>query len=68
MKITKLPNGVELCEYSDGFKTWWLDDKRHREDGPAMERANGNKEWWLNGKLIPTKKEFSQLLKLKGFW
>jgi len=20
----------------------------HREDGPAIERANGAKEWWLN--------------------
>jgi hypothetical protein len=23
----------------------------HREDGPAVERANGHKEWWLNGRL-----------------
>jgi antitoxin component YwqK of YwqJK toxin-antitoxin module len=23
----------------------------HREDGPAIERANGSKEWYLNGKL-----------------
>jgi hypothetical protein len=24
---------------------------RHREDGPAVERADGSKEWYLNGKL-----------------
>jgi hypothetical protein len=33
-----------------GTKMWWLHGKRHREDGPAVERANGHKEWWLHGK------------------
>ena len=31
------------------FKYDW--DKRHREDGPAVEYADGSKEWYLNGKL-----------------
>ena len=31
-------------------KEWYLNGKRHREDGPAIEYANGNKEWHLNGK------------------
>jgi starvation-inducible outer membrane lipoprotein len=35
---------------ADGYKSWWLNGKRHREDGPAAEWANGGKEWWLNGK------------------
>ena len=35
----------------DGTKEWYLNDKLHREDGPAIERANGDKEWWLNGKF-----------------
>ena len=40
------------CKISpDGDKEWFLNGKRHREDGPAIERANGNKLWWLNGKL-----------------
>jgi len=34
-----------------GNKYWYLNDERHREDGPAIEWANGNKEWFLNGKL-----------------
>ena len=31
-------------------KRWYLNDKLHREDGPAYEDADGTKEWWLNGK------------------
>jgi hypothetical protein len=32
-----------------GDKEWWLNGKRHRTDGPAVELADGGKEWWLNG-------------------
>ena len=32
-----------------GDKEWWLNGKRHREDGPAIETTHGNKEWFLNG-------------------
>jgi len=35
--------------YSTGNKHWFLNVKRHREDGPASEWSNGAKEWWLNG-------------------
>jgi hypothetical protein len=50
MKITKLPNGVELREYVNGGKYWYLNGVLHREDGPAFEWADGSKSWWLNGK------------------
>jgi hypothetical protein len=40
---------MEVNEYGDKF--WYLNGKRHREDGPAIEYAGGHKEWWLNGKL-----------------
>ena len=33
-----------------GNKLWYLNDKIHREDGPAMEYANGAKFWLINGK------------------
>jgi|TARA_R110002073_G_scaffold255450_1_gene417994 hypothetical protein len=36
--------------WPDGTKKWFLNDKRHREDGPAIEYASGAKEWFLNGK------------------
>ena len=31
-------------------RDWWLNDKRHREDGPAIEWMLGDKDWWLNDK------------------
>lgn len=34
-----------------GSKFWYLNDELHREDGPAVERADGYKSWWLNDKL-----------------
>jgi hypothetical protein len=37
--------------YPSGNKTWFLDGKRHREDGPAIEYSNGYKSWYLDGKL-----------------
>ena len=36
--------------YPNGSKSWYLNDKLHREDGPAIEYADGNKFWFLNGK------------------
>ena len=32
-----------------GTKEWRLNGEFHREDGPAVERADGNKLWYLNG-------------------
>jgi len=44
-----------MIEYTvvveNGDKYWYLNGKRHREDGPAVEYANGNKYWYRNGKL-----------------
>jgi hypothetical protein len=37
--------------YTIGYKSWYLDGKRHREDGPAVEGSDGDKYWYLNGKL-----------------
>ena len=35
----------------DGDQFWYLNGKRHREDGPAVINANGTKAWCLNGKF-----------------
>jgi uncharacterized protein YodC (DUF2158 family) len=51
IKITKLPNGGIMEEFSDGTKYWYLNDKFHREDGPAIEYISGTKAWHLNGNL-----------------
>ena len=37
--------------FEDGSASWYLDGKRHREDGPAVEFSNGTKGWYLDGKL-----------------
>ena len=37
--------------YENGDKSWYLNGKCHREDGPAIELAFGTKKWYLNGKL-----------------
>ena len=36
---------------SDGNKSWYLNGKLHREDGPAVEHASGTKRWFYHGKL-----------------
>ena len=46
---TDLGGGRTVEVGLDGAKEWFLDGKRHREDGPAYEHSNGTKEWWLNG-------------------
>ena len=40
----------EVKVYNDGTKVWYLNGKRHREDGPAIESSSGTKEWFINGK------------------
>ena len=39
-------------EWASGTKEWYLNDKLHREDGPAMEFANGTKWWYLNDEQL----------------
>ena len=41
----------EVRVYTHGDKYWCLNDKLHREDGPAIEHSDGFKSWWLNDEL-----------------
>jgi hypothetical protein len=41
-----------LKTYKDGTQVWYLNDKRHREDGPAYIGCYGTKYWYINGKHI----------------
>jgi len=41
----------EVGVYADGRKYWYLNDKLHREDGPAIEFADGGKFWYLDDTL-----------------
>ena len=35
--------------YDNGDKEWYLNDQRHRKDGPAIEWSDGSKAWFLKG-------------------
>jgi hypothetical protein len=57
MKTIKIRDFSELptdftgiAELTNGSKHWYLNDKLHREYGPAIEDADGSKEWFLNDK------------------
>ena len=41
---------------SDGYKSYCINGKHHRENGPAVIHPNGNVEYWLNGEEL-TKEE-----------
>ena len=47
-KEIDLGGGYSQRIYS-GAKSWYLNGKRHREDGAAIELSDGYKSWWLNG-------------------
>ena len=51
--------------HDDGGRTWFLNGKRHREDGPAVERADGTKAWFLNGEKL-TEAEFKKCTACSG--
>ena len=39
---------------ASGTREWYLNDKLHRTDGPAIQWPSGDKSWWLNGLLHRT--------------
>jgi hypothetical protein len=45
----RLYDGMSIKSY--GEKCWHVNGRLHREDGPAVERANGNRLWYVNGRL-----------------
>ena len=47
--------------YSNGTKSWWRDDKLHRDDGPAVIDSNGDKYWWINGKRLSLEEYIDQI-------
>jgi hypothetical protein len=51
---------------TNGTKEWYLNGERHREDGPAIERAIGTKAWYLHGKQISEEEHASQTALVKS--
>ena len=56
MTVTTFSTGEELVI---DYKTWYVNGKIHREDGPAIEYANGEKFWYLNDTKY-SEEEFNQ--------
>ena len=50
--------------FDNGDKSWCLNGKLHREDGPAVEYNNGEQRWYLNGEHL-TEEEFNHRMKLE---
>ncbi len=53
-QVLEQQNEPEVTVDQDGIKRWYLNGKRHRTDGPAIESTDGSKMWFLNGKLHRT--------------
>ena len=51
-----------------GTKRWYLNDKYHRTDGPAIEYYNGDKQWFLNGKHHRTDGPAIEYSNGRKFW
>ena len=37
--------------FNNGSEYWYLNDKLHREDGPAVKHLSGDELWYIDGKL-----------------
>jgi hypothetical protein len=37
---------------TDGYKSWYANDKLHRLDGPAIEGEDAGKAWYVDGVII----------------
>jgi len=53
---------------SNGTKCWYLNNKYHRTDGPAIEYYNGDKQWFLNGKHHRTDGPAIEYSNGRKFW
>ena len=50
-KFWHLDGDIRRIE-GDGYDSYFLNGKRHKEGGPAVIYADGHKEWWLDGKQV----------------
>lgn len=72
----EIENGIEYDIIAEGnLVEYYLNDKLHRECGPAVEYISPYKEvreWYIEGKLVPfefySRAEYERKLKLLPFW
>ena len=46
-----------------GDKSWWLNYKLHREDGPAIEDVDVGESWYLNGEEVTEEEVISKKIR-----
>jgi len=49
----------------DNDIAWFKNGDFHREDGPAIERADGSKHWFLNGKQLTEQEHRLKMRQMK---
>lgn len=77
----EIEDGIEYSIVENPFfKNWYLNGKRHRLKGPAIQDLLSDEEpingaesldaWYYNGEEVPckTQEEFEHWIKLKIFW
>jgi len=48
---TKLIKALTIIKKDkNGTKEWCINGNNHREDGPALIKADGSQQWYINGK------------------
>jgi len=70
-KITENNVTYDVYEAPNGYKAWYKNGKRHRENGPACEYADGSIEYWYNGNYlykIKSDKELIRYIKLLSIY
>jgi hypothetical protein len=65
IKPIDLERNVCRLRIPDESTGWFMNDKLHREDGPAIEHVNGTKMWWLNGRAY-SKEDYEKEIQKTG--
>ena len=68
-EASKVPDDFTgIAEYHNGTKSWFVDGKHHRIDGPAIENSDGSKYWCVDGKQVTELQcnLLCDMMKLKG--
>jgi hypothetical protein len=47
----RMTENSKCTDFGNGVQVWYLNGKRHREDGPAWIGQDGYQEWWMNDQL-----------------
>ena len=47
-------DGPAFVDTNSTFKSWWVNGKRHREDGPAVINEDASVEWWYDDEQYKT--------------